>query len=237
MVAVRPWGVALLALVLLPGTAWAQPAPPVEVEGATYAELDDRSGVWTLRGSPVAVRRGVVTVQAPVLTYDRRAGVVRATGGARYTDEELSVDAPQIAVWLEDERMLADGGVAAEQRPERRRLVAARLEVFRRERRLVATGTPVVTGPEGRLAADRIEAFGEREEITAEGDGRFVYEEIDGRAPRITLRRRPATATLTGGAVVRQGPHEVRAQTITVELERRRIVASGQAMITVQPVR
>jgi len=229
--------VALAAYLTPAAGAGAPSAPAVEVSGATFADVDEASGLWTLRGAPVTVRRGAVAIQAPALTYDRTAQVVRAVDGARYADEVVSVEAPRITVWLREERLLAEGGVSAEQRGGQRRLTAGRLEAFGGERRLVATEDPVLVAPEGRLAAERIEVVLERGEAIAEGDGRFVYDQIEGRASRITVREHPPTAVLTGGAVVRQGPHEVRAATVTVELQRRRVSAQGSARITLYPGR
>ncbi|MDQ7842479.1 MAG: LptA/OstA family protein [Armatimonadota bacterium] len=235
---IRGVGLAALAvLLILSAPTRAQAPPAVEVTGATFADLDEASGLWTLRGSPVTVRRGAVVIQAPALTYERAGQVVRATEGARYADDAFAVDAPRITVWLRDERLLADGGVVAQQRDAQRRLTAERVEAFGRERRLVATGDPVLTGPEGRLAAERIETFLARGEAVAEGNSRIAYDQMEGRAKRITVRQHPPTAVLTGAAVVRQGPHEVRATTVTVDLQRRRVTAQGSAQITAYPGR
>jgi len=233
----RGWCGVLLTMLLVTPLAAAQPAPPVELSGATFADLDEATGVWTLRGAPVTVRRGPVTIQAPLLTYDRRAQIVRAAGGVRYTDAALVIEAPQITAWLAEDRLVAEAGVTAEQRIEQLRLTAGRLEAFNRERRLLATGDPVLVAPEGRLAADRIEVFAARGDVVAEGNGRFAFEQIEGRAPHITVRQQPPTAVLSGGAVVRQGPNELQAATVTVDLQRRRMTAQGSAVVTVHPGR
>lgn len=211
MVGCRSWSMILwsmtvtaaVALSVAVGPARAQPAPATDITGATYAELDDATGIWTLRGAPVSVRRGATTVQAGAITYDTRAQVLRATGGVRYDDGTMTVEAPQVTAWLAEERLLA-------------------------------TGTPVVTMPQGTLTADRVEVLAGGEDVVAEGSARLVHEDVEGRAPRLVLQRRLALATFSGGAVVRQGPDEARAQTITVDLRRRRITARGAAVITVQ---
>ncbi len=210
--------------------------PPVEVTGATYAELDDATGIWQLRGNPVLVRRGAVSLRAPAITYETRAQTVRATGGVSYADETLTVQAAELMMWMVEEKLLAAGSVVAEQSggSGRIRLTAARLEASRKEQRLLATGAVEVRSSDGTLAGDRVEAFGEREELVAEGNARIVHEDIEGQAPRIVLRRRDGVALLSGGAVVRQARNEVRAQTVSVDLRRRRITAAGRATITVQ---
>ncbi|MGH2398515.1 MAG: LptA/OstA family protein [bacterium] len=212
-------------------------APPIDVTGASYAELDEASGLWTLRGTPVTVRRGPITVRAPSIIYDTRSQVVRASGGVSYRDESLSLEAPQITAWILEERALAEDRVVALQPRQNLRITAGRLEVFGKEQRLLATGSAAVTSPEGSLAGDRIEASGQRDEVTAEGAARLRYEDIEGSAARIVLRRRDGLALFSGGALLRQGHNEVRAEMISADLRRRRVTASGGASITAHPER
>lgn len=237
---------ALLTILLCAAGAPANAQPssppqglPIEVTGATYAELNDATGIWQLRGNPVLVRRGAMTLRAPAVTYDTRQQTVRAAGGVSYADETLTLEAPEVTMWIQDERLLAVGSVVAEQSAasDRIRLTAARLEAYGKERRLLATGAVEVSSADGTLAGERMEAFAEREELVAEGNARIAREDIEGRAPRIVLRRRDGIAVLTGGAMVRQRGSEVRAEIVTVDLRRRRITASGQATITVQTER
>lgn len=231
----------MFVAVLAAGGAFAPPAsaaaPPVDVTGASYAELDDVTGLWTLRGNPVTVRRGPITVRAPSITYDTRRQIVHATGGVSYSDDSLSLEAPQITAWIAEERALAEDRVVATQPRQNVRITAGRLEVFGKEQRLLATGSAAITSPDGSLSGDRIEAFGQRDEVVVDGAARLAYEDIEGTAPRIVLRRRDGMAVLSGGAVVRQGRNEVRAELITADLRRRRVSASGQASITVHPER
>jgi lipopolysaccharide export system protein LptA len=227
---------AILWLFCVTLAAWAA-APPVDVTGASYAELDDRSGLWTLRGNPVTVRRGVITVRAPSITYDTRRLIVHATGGVSYSDESLSLEAPQITAWIMEERALAADRVVATQPRQNVRITAGRLEVFGKEQRLLATGSPAISSPDGSLSGDRIEAFGQRDEIVADGAARLTYEDIEGSAPRIVLRRRDGLAVFSGGAILRRGHNEVKAEVITADLRRRRVTANGQASITVHPER
>lgn len=217
---------------------WASAAaPPVDVTGASYAELDEASGLWTLRGNPVTVRRGAITVRAPSITYDTRRRIVHATGGVSYSDASLSLAATQITAWIVEDRALAEDRVVAMQPSQNVRITAGRLEIFGKEQRLLATGSPAISSPDGSLSGDRIEAFGERDEVVAEGAARLTYEDIEGSAPRIVLRRRDGLAIFSGGAVLRQGHNEVRAEVITADLRRRRVTASGRASITVHPER
>ena len=225
----------LLCATVAAGTSAA--APPVDVTAASYAELDDRSGIWTLRGNPVTIRRGPITVRAPSITYDTRLLIVHATGGVSYSDESLSIEAPQITAWIMEERALAQDRVVATQPRQNVRITAGRLEVFCREQRVLATGPAAISSPDGSLSGDRIEAFGGRDEVVADGAARLTYEDIEGSAPRIVLRRRDGLAVFSGGAVLRQGHNEVRAEVITADLRRRRVTASGQAAITVHPER
>lgn len=246
-----------------PAAPAAAQRPPIEISGATYSEFDDASGVWLMRGNPVVATRGAITVRAPLLRYDSRQQVVYATGGASYADAAVSVNAAQVTLWAQEERAVAEGDVSAVLRRDNgQQLTCARLEVWSNDRRAVATGAvrlaqrdgtlsgerleyddregravvtgnPKATTSDGALTADRIESHFARQEIVADGNVTLTHGELDGRAPKAVLRQRDGVAVLSGGATVRQGRNETTAQTITVDLRRRRVEASGQAHIVV----
>jgi lipopolysaccharide export system protein LptA len=230
----------LLALSAPAGSAQPHIAPGVlEVEGATYAELDEGTGLLTLRGQPVAVRHGERRMRAPSITYDTRRHIVRASGGVAFLDQAWTLEAVEVTVWIDEDRLVADGGVTASERQDADpvRVRAARLEVFGRERRAVASGSVEVITQETTLTGDRVDASLARGELTADGGARLVRGDIEGRAPRVLLRRGEGIAVLSGGATVRQGVNEARAETITVDLRRRRVTASGRASLVLHPSR
>lgn len=215
------------------------PGGVIEVHGATFAEFEDQSGVLTLRGTPVVVRRGAMVLRAPSIIYETKARTIRAAGGASYRDADLSLEAATVTLWLNDERLAADGGVAASQGQgaEAIRLRAPRLEVLGRDRRFVATGGVEMIVQDVTLTGDRIEAALARDELVADGNARVVRADIEGRAPRVLIRRHDTTAVLSGGAVVRQGASEARTETITLDLRRRRFTAAGSAVLILHPAR
>jgi lipopolysaccharide export system protein LptA len=217
----------------------ANPASALEIEGATYAEFDERTGMLTLRGLPVTIRRGAIQLRAPSIIYDAGRRLVQASGGVTYADPRVTLEAPRAAVWMDEERVLAEDGVRGVQGqgPEAVTLRAARLEMFGRDGRAVGTGSVEVTTQELTVTAARVEATQARNEFVAEGDARVIRADIDGRAPRLLVRRSEGTAVLSGGAVVRQGANEARAATITVDLRRRRFTAEGQAILVLHPTR
>lgn len=235
---------AVLAVLLLaaPG-ARAQPAADpseaIEIAGAAYAEFDERSGLLTLRGAPVVIRRGAMRLRAPMVVYDARGRIVRASGGVQYADARVSLEAPRVTAWLAEERLLASGGVRGAQEAEGEpiRVQAARLEVFGRDGRLVAVGAVEIVAQEAAVTADRVEAVRGGAELLAEGNARVLRGDIEGRAPRVTVRRDEGTAVLSGGAVVRRGPSEARAETITVDLRAYRFTAAGGAVLLIHPSR
>ncbi len=233
---------ALTSFVLAPAAPlFAEPGGPapgaVEIEGATYAELDEGTGLLTLRGNPVLVRRGAMSVRALSIVYDTRNRVLRASARVAYADALLTVEAAEATIWVDEERVLAEGGVEAAQGQgvESVRLRAARVEVLGRERRMVATGGTDLRTSDGTVSGERLEASLAREEFIAEGGARLVRDDIEGRAPRIAVRRREGIAVLSGGATVRQGRNETRADTVTVDLRRRRFTAAGHAQVLVYP--
>jgi lipopolysaccharide export system protein LptA len=236
-------GFVAVLLVLSAPAVQAQPGGnaggALEVEGATYAELDEGTGLLTLRGQSVAVRHGDRRMRAPSIIYDTKQHVLRASGGVVFADQTITVEAPEVTVWIDEDRLVADGGVAAVQGqdPDAIRVRTARLEVFRRERRAVATGSVEVIAQDTTLTGDRVDAAFARDELSAEGNARIARADIEGRAPRVLLRRGEGIAVLSGGATVRQGINEAHAETITVDLRRRRVTASGRASLTLHPSR
>jgi lipopolysaccharide transport protein LptA len=232
---------ALVVALSTPAVSAQLPGVPgaLEVDGATYAELDEGTGLLTLRGQPVAVRRGERRMRAPSIIYDTKQHILRASGGVFFADQTIALEAVEVTVWIDEDRLIAAGGVAAVQSQGAGavRVRAGRLEVFGRDRRAVATGSVEVTTEDTTLRGDRVDASLARDELTAEGNGRIVRADIEGRAPRVLLRRGEGIAVLSGGATVRQGSNEARAETITVDLRRRRVAASGQAMFVLHPSR
>ncbi|MGH2359697.1 MAG: LptA/OstA family protein [bacterium] len=254
--------------------AHAAPAPPTNVTGATYVEFDDSTGIWVLRGNPVAVTRGTMTVRAISMTYDSRQQIVRASGAVNFSDPSATLSSAQATFWLQEERLLAEGGVSGTfreggqethlrsqsleaWRKDRRgiatgdvqirrgefTLASSRVEFLEMQHKATATGRSTVTTPEGQLSADRIEALLDREEGVAEGNveisirprGDPEGQPIEGRAPKATLRRSDGIAVLSGGATVRQGQNTATAQEITIDLQRNRVVATGQAHLVLYP--
>lgn len=264
---------ALILMMTLLASANAAPSPPTDVTGATFVEFNDATGIWLLRGNPVAVTRGTTTIRAAVIEYDSRQQVVRASGGVTYADPSGTFTSLRAAAWLQEERLLAEGevsGVLREGtqethlrshsleawRKDRRALAIGdvqvrrgevtitgpRLEFLEATHRAIATGRSAVAAPEGRLSADRIEAFLDREEGFAEGNVEILVhpkdstgQPIEGRAPKAVLRRAERIAILSGGASVRQGQNTATAQEITVDIGRNRIVATGQVHMVLYP--
>lgn len=188
-------------MMVLLAPVYAAPAPPIDLTGATYVEFDDSTGIWVLRGNPVTVTRGAATVRAMSMTYDSRQQIVRASGAVNFTDPSATLTSAQATFWLQEERLLAEGGVSGSFRESGREthLRSRTLEVWRKDRRAVAsgdaqirraeftltsgrveylemqhkataTGRGTVTTPEGHLTADRIDVFLDREEGVAEGN-------------------------------------------------------------------
>ncbi len=233
------------------------PPPLIEVSGATRVEFDDATGVWELQGAPVIVARGPVTLRAPAVRYDTKAQLVMAWGGVSYDDELLAVSAASVTVWVLDERAVAEGDVSAVYRGGGQvQFSAARVEISGRPARVtasggavlvhqratvtadeiaydgaaeqaVASGSAVAETADGTLRADQITAFLGREEILADGNVVITRGDVEGRAARALFRQQTGVAELSGGAVVRLGPHAISALAIAVDLRTRRVDASG----------
>jgi lipopolysaccharide export system protein LptA len=147
------------------------PSPPIDVTGATFVEFDDSTGIWMLRGSPVAVTRGATTVRAPAMAYDSRQQIVRATGGVTYADPAATFSSAQATVWLQEERLLAEGDVSGMLREgaQETHLRSNRAEAWRKDRRALATGDVQVRRGEFTLTSSRVEYLEMQHKATATG--------------------------------------------------------------------
>jgi lipopolysaccharide export system protein LptA len=260
---------AMTALVLaawIPTPSEAAPATPaIAITGASYLEVDDRTGIWRMRGNPVVVTRGPRSVQAQSITYDSRGQLITATDTVSVRDEAIEILAGAVIVSLPDEHLLAVGEVTAmvqDSSPmqlwadrfelwstQQRTLATGMVRVNRgevtmscaqlaydlRTRVAIATGRPKVVSPQATLNADRISAQFDRDELTAEGDAQLDADGIEGTAPTIVFQSATHLATLSGGAIVRQRQNELRAEVIAVDIERKRVVATGGAHVVVYP--
>jgi len=255
----------LLAALMSTSAGAAQATPAIVVTGASFLEVDDRTGIWRMRGNPVVVTRGARTIQAPSIIFDSRRQVLTATDNVSAHDEGIEVTAAAVVVSLQDERLVADGEVTAVvQDSSPTQLSSDRLEVWSTQQRAVATGMvrvrrgevmmsctqlvydlrtrvaiatgrPKVVNPQATLIADRISAQFDRDELTAEGNARLDADGIEGTAPTMVFQSTTHVATLSGGAIVRQRQNELRAEVISVDLERKRVVATGGAHAVVYP--
>lgn len=249
-------------LISLPAPLRAQPA---EVEGARWAEFDAQTGVWTLRGEGVRVRRGEWWVEARLLRYRASDGTFEAQGGVRAQQGEvLSVAASSARGsvrqgWGElegevDVRYRADPGVVALRAPR------ARVDFSRRSAE--ALGGVEVTWREAVLQADRVSLDGE--EVTAQGQpvatwARLRLEAgllrgslrtgtlwalggVRGEHPLGTFRSREAevrwreqAVTLRGDVRVDRGGDRLEAEEVRYDWSTGRAVASGRARVVVRP--
>ncbi len=266
-----PWVVTMAVvagLLVASPVAGQQASPAIEVTGATYLEVDDTSGLWQMRGNPVVVMRGTRSVRAASMIYDSRHQILYARERVTFTDEMSQMMAEAVTAFLQEDRVLAEGGVAMVVREhgqetqlrcsrlelwsaERRALAIGdvtlahgevtitsdRLEYDGRAQRAVATGQPQMTVARARANAERIEVELEQEEVRADGAVRLVSDDLEGSAPHMVLQNAQQLATLSGGAMVRQGRTEVRAEVVMVDLQRKRISASGGVHIVAYPNR
>lgn len=260
-----PLSLALIIMLSLIPAAAGQ-TPPIEVTGATRVEIDEGTGIWHLTGAPVTVRRGAMLLRAPVITYYTREQRAEARGGVTYADSGAELSSAEATVWLADERLVATGTVNGVLKTEQgeTRLRADRLEAWRKEQRMtatgavmlsradmtvtgeridydearrqaVATGRPTVMASGATLTADRIDAALDSEEMTATGHAQLKKDDIEAAAPNAVVRNREGIATLTGGVVVRRGEMRATAPTVVVNLKTNTVTATGGATLTIPP--
>ncbi len=214
-------------------------APVVITRGGTRLEAAliryaERSGIALASGG-VVVRHETITLRAGEAEGRLRESYVSARGDVALT----------------------------ERRPEGEvRLTAGRLEAFLAERRIEATSRPLLTHrdgtlrgssltydwgaqtaavaggaelalPEGRMSAERITAALATETMEAVGAVHFSTDDLTATAPRARVERRASTVLLAGGVLVRRGSDTLSAETVTVDLRARRVVATGAPRLVI----
>lgn len=218
-----------------------QGAPVVATRGsatvrAPSLRYDSRQQILQATGG-VTYTDDTITLAAAEITVwmkeDRALAEGDVTAVWREEDRETKVQSRRLEVWTQQRRAVGTGGVTAVRK--NATITGDQLEYDDRRQWGMVTGDARVVTPDGTLSADRLEWRLDREEFTAEGNARLTHEDLEGQAPRAVLQQREGIAVLSGGATVRQGRNETRAQTVTVDLRGKRLTASGQAHIVVYP--
>lgn len=183
-----------------------------------------------------AARATVWLAEERVLAEGEVSGVLREGGG------ETRLASDTLEAWRRERRAVATGNVQI--RRGAFALAGNHVEYLEIQQKVIAGGRSTVTAPEGRVTADRIEAFLDREEAEASGNVEIALRAtspsdppIEGQASKAVLRRRDGIAILSGGATIRQGQNTATAMEITIDLRANRVVATGQAHLVLYPGR
>lgn len=241
-------GILFLCVVLL-----ALPAPlraqgePVEITGASRAEYDDRSGIWVLQGEEVFLKRGDLEVRAPLVRYNQKNRVAFASGGVVVRSRDHELQAPEVEVFLEEERAVARDGATIKYSREdgETTLKADRITAWWGEGRAVAEGSVVVTSteaagevpPEGRvtvttLNARRVEVWDRGRQVVAEGSVTVHRGDTVLTGERLEVNDRQGTALASGSPWVRVKDVEGRAGVIEARTREEVVFLRGGVHIT-----
>lgn len=201
--------VALLWSLTVHATASAQAPPPprpspIEIDGATYVEFDESTGVWRIAGAPVTITRGRTVLKAARGRFDQRAGLVTAEGGVEVTEPGVTVRADAVELRLADDRLRARGNV---------------LLTSMRDEQIATLRAPEV---DGSLRTRRFTASGgvslARGEVTMTGR-RLDYDDAE------------RVAVVTGEPVVRFKDGTMTAEVVTLLLARDLVRGDGSARL------
>ncbi len=183
-----------------------------------------------------AARATVWLAEERVLAEGGVSGVLRESGS------ETRLASDTLEAWRKERRAVATGNVQI--RRGAFTLAGGAVEYLETQQKVIALGRSTVTAPEGRVTADSIEAFLDREEASASGNVEIALRPtlpsdppIEGQASNAVLRRRDGIAILSGGASIRQGQNTATAMEITIDLRTNRVVATGQAHLVLYPGR
>lgn len=240
-------------------------ATPVDVEGAEWAEFDAHSGVWTLRGEGVRVRRGTWWVEAAWLRYRASDGTFEAQGGVRGQQGEVLSVAASVARgsvrdgWAElegDVQVLyrTDQGVVTLRAPRARVDFARgngeatggvhvtwREAVLRAERvsvaadEVTAQGQPVATWARLRVEAGWMRAALRAGVLWASGGVRGEHPLGAFRSQQAEVRWPAHEVTLRGAVRLERGSDRLEAEEVRYDWSTGRAVATGRARVVARP--
>lgn len=204
---------------------------------APVVRYDIRSQIVIVSGGVTFADREIA-LSAAAMTVWLREERVLAEGGVTATVQQdgqpARLTCVRLAVFRTDGRAVASGGAVV-----RRGDMVLAGEVIEYEHRIgraVARPSARMETADARLLADEIDARFRDEEISGRGSVILTYRDIEGRAARTVYRRRDNVAVLSGAAAVRLGQQTMTADTVSVDLAARRVIAAGTAHLVVSPV-
>lgn len=220
---------AAVALVAAPAAAQPGRGAGIEVTGATSVTFDQPAGVWTFRGAPVVVRRGSLTLRAPLIRYRVGPRRLDASDGAELEVEDLVLRAPGLAAYLQESLAVTNGRTrgAASWRGRQTAFEGDRIRAWWRDRRALATGSVVLQQPNARVTADQIEL--DQNAQAAVATGSVVVEQEDGRlsAGRVEFDQATQTAVATASPVLEVQGATITAPRVAAELDAHVVTATG----------
>jgi len=88
-----------------------------------------------------------------------------------------------------------------------------------------------LTHVELHLTCDEATAFGDEDKVEAVGHVHYTYRDIVGDADRAVYDMNKQTIVLTGSPTTRQGEDQLVADTVIVDLKRKKVITQGKAKV------
>lgn len=217
---------ALAWTLALPAGAVAQAPSVVEITGASRAEFDEATGVWTVEGQPATVTRGRAVLRAPRIRYDQRSQIVTADGGADLTEPGIRLAAETAEYRFSDERVRATGQVRIVSTREGPPVEVRAIEVegVLPARRFMATGDVVLVRGDAQLSSRRLDYDDAARVAVATGAPAARLRDAVLTAEVITVLLGPEVLQAEGAAMLRRG--ELTGSARRIEIRAREDTAS-----------
>jgi lipopolysaccharide export system protein LptA len=224
---------ALARTLAFPAGAAVQAPSVVEITGASRAEFDEATGVWTVEGQPATVTRGRTVLRAPRIRYDQRSRIVTADGGAELTEPGIRLAAETAEYRLSDEQIRAAGQVRIVSTREAPPVEVRALEVqgVLPARRFVAAGDVVLVRGDAQLSGRRLDYDDAARVAVATGAPAARVREAVLTAEVITVHLVPEVLQAEGAAVVRRGELTGSAQRVEIRAREDTVSLIGGAQL------
>lgn len=209
---------------------------PIEVE-ADSIDYNAKSGVVKAQGNVIFVQGGA-TLTGSEVTYNSQTKNGLVTGGVKAIKEDMTLTAAQVQ--LQNNTHFVATGSAVLTKGDNR-LTGPTVEYDSSQDYALVPQDAVLTGPDGTMTANRIEAFLKEDRAQGLGNVHVVSEtrKLDARADKADYygikTAGQGKLILTGNARAIQDGNTLTGETLTLYLDNKTVDAQGRTKLVIVP--
>lgn len=209
---------------------------PIEVE-ADSLDYNAKTGVINGQGNVIFVQGGA-TLTGSAVTYNSNTKNGLVTGGVKAVKEEMTLTAAQVQI-QNNTHFVATGSAVLTKGDNR--LTGPVVEYDSAQDYAIVPQDAVLTGPDGTMTANRIEAFLKEDRAQGLGNVHVVSEtrKLDARAEKADYygikTAGQGKLILTGNARAIQDGNTLTGETLTLYMDNKTVDAQGRTKLVIVP--